>query len=70
MREKWKRDEDMAQPDRPRCSFRKWKVILTIILVAIAVLYLALLLDRDWGRHTNVSFLPELKRMIEEIYRI
>ena len=47
---------------RPR-PFRKLKLIILILILAVAALYLALLLNRDWGRASNLSAIPEIRNI-------
>ena len=49
---------------RPR-PFRKLKIILVILVIAVAALYLALLLNRDWGRQSNMSLVPAVRTAVE-----
>ena len=51
---------------RPR-PFRKLKIILAILVIAVAALYLALLLNRDWGRQSNTSTVPAVRTAAELI---
>ena len=56
-----------ARPHRRHRPFRKLKIILAILVIAVAALYLALLLNRDWGRQSTTSFIPVLRTTAESI---
>ena len=53
---------------RPR-PFRKLKLIIVILILAVAALYLALLLNRDWGRQSTTSLIPALRTAAESLLR-
>ena len=50
-----------ARPHRRPRPFRKLKLIITLLVIAVALLYLALLLNRDWGRQSTTSVIPVLR---------
>ena len=56
-----------AHPHRRPRPFRKLKLIITILVIAVALLYLALLLNRDWGRQSTTSVIPVLRTAAESI---
>ena len=56
-----------ARPHRRPRPFRKLKIILAILVIAVAALYLALLLNRDWGRQSTTSAIPVLRTAVESI---
>ena len=51
------------RPHRRPHPFRKLKLIITLLVIAVALLYLALLLNRDWGRASNLSAIPEIRNI-------
>ena len=54
---------------RPR-PFRKLKLIILILILAVAALYLALLLNRDWGRQSTMSVLPAVRTAADYFLRL
>ena len=50
-----------ARPHRRPRPFRKLKLIITLLVIAVALLYLALLLNRDWGRQSTTSVIPAVR---------
>jgi hypothetical protein len=58
-----------ARPHRRPRPFRKLKLIITLLVIAVALLYLALLLNRDWGRASNLSAIPEIRNIAGTILR-
>lgn len=55
------------RPHRRPHPFRKLKLILALLIIAVALLYLALLLNRDWGRQSTTSVLPAVRTAAEFI---
>ena len=49
------------RPHRRPHPFRKLKLIILILILAVAALYLALLLNRDWGRQSTTSVIPAVR---------
>ena len=49
------------RPHRRPHPFRKLKLILVLLIIAVALLYLALLLNRDWGRQSTTSVIPAVR---------
>ena len=56
-----------ARPHRRHRPFRKLKLIIALLVIAVALLYLALLLNRDWGRASNLSAVPEIRDIARSI---
>jgi hypothetical protein len=56
-----------ARPHRRHRPFRKLKLIIALLVIAVALLYLALLLNRDWGRQSNTSVVPAVRTAAELI---
>ena len=56
-----------ARPHRRPRLFRRLKLIITLLVIAVALLYLALLLNRDWGRQSTTSAIPVLRTAVESI---
>ena len=56
-----------ARPHRRHRPFRKLKLIIALLVIAVALLYLALLLNRDWGRQSNTSTVPAVRTAAEMI---
>ncbi len=56
-----------ARPHRRPRPFWKLKLIITLLVIAVALLYLALLLNRDWGRQSTTSVIPVLRAAAESI---
>ena len=56
-----------ARPHHRHRPFRKLKLIIALLVIAVALLYLALLLNRDWGRQSTTSFIPVLRTAAESI---
>ena len=46
------------RPHRRPHPFRRLKLIIALLVIAVALLYLALLLNRDWGRQSTTSVIP------------
>ena len=55
------------RPHRRPHPFRMLKLIIVILVLLIALLYLALLLNRDWGRQSNTSVVPAVRTAAELI---
>ena len=49
------------RPHRRPHPFRRLKLILALVIIAVALLYLALLLNRDWGRQSTTSVIPAVR---------
>ena len=63
-----RREKYQGRHARPhRRPFGKLKLIITLLVIAVALLYLALLLNRDWGRQSTTSFIPVLRTAAESI---
>ena len=56
-----------ARPHRRPHPFRRLKLIIALLVIAVALLYLALLLNRDWGRQSTTSTIPVLWTAAESI---
>ena len=56
-----------ARPHHRHRPFRKLKLIIALLVIAVALLYLALLLNRDWGRQSTTSAIPVLRTAVESI---
>lgn len=56
-----------ARPHRRHRPFRKLKLIIALLVIAVVLLYLALLLNRDWGRQSNTSVVPAVRTAAELI---
>ena len=56
-----------ARSHRRHRPFRKLKLIIALLVIAVALLYLALLLNRDWGRQSTTSAIPVLWTAAESI---
>jgi hypothetical protein len=56
-----------ARPHRRHRPFRRLKLIIALLVIAVALLYLALLLNRDWGRASNLSAIPEIRNIARSI---
>lgn len=56
-----------ARPHRRPRLFRRLKLIIALLVIAVALLYLALLLNRDWGRQSTTSAIPVLRTAAESI---
>ncbi len=56
-----------ARPHRRPRLFRRLKLIIALLVIAVALLYLALLLNRDWGRASNLSAVPEIRNIAGSI---
>ena len=56
-----------ARLHRRHRPFRKLKLIIALLVIAVALLYLALLLNRDWGRASNLSAVPEIRNIAGSI---
>ena len=55
------------RPHRRPHPFRKLKLIIALLIIAVALLYLALLLNRDWGRQSTTSVVPAVRTAVEFI---
>ena len=55
------------RPHRRPHPFRRLKLIIALLVIAVALLYLALLLNRDWGRQSNTSVVPAVRTAAELI---
>ena len=55
------------RPHRRPHPFRRLKLILVLLIIAVALLYLALLLNRDWGRQSTTSVIPAVRTAAEFI---
>jgi hypothetical protein len=49
------------RPHRRPHPFRRLKLIIALLVIAVALLYLALLLNRDWGRQSTTSVIPAVR---------
>ena len=49
------------RPHRRPHPFRMLKLIIVILVLLVAALYLALLLNRDWGRQSTTSVIPAVR---------
>ena len=56
-----------TRPHRRPHPFRRLKLIIALLVIAVALLYLALLLNRDWGRQSTTSAIPVLWTAAESI---
>lgn len=65
-----RREKYQGRHARPhRRPFRKLKLIITLLVIAVALLYLALLLNRDWGRSSSLSMIPVIRDMAGAVLR-
>ena len=55
------------RPHRRPHPFRRLKLIIALLVIAVALLYLALLLNRDWGRQSTTSVVPAVRTAAEYI---
>ena len=55
------------RPHRRPHPFRRLKLIIALLVIAVALLYLALLLNRDWGRQSTTSVIPAVRTAAEFI---
>ena len=55
------------RPHRRPHPFRKLKLNILILILAVAALYLALLMNRDWGRQSTTSVIPAVRTAAEFI---
>ena len=55
------------RPHRRPHPFRRLKLIVALLVIAVALLYLALLLNRDWGRQSTTSVIPAVRTAAEFI---
>ena len=55
------------RPHRRPHPFRKLKLIIALLVIAVALLYLALLLNRDCGRQSITSVIPAVRTVADFI---